>query len=131
MGAIAAQIRPEERRALVLACLCNFVLLASYYVLRPVRDTMATVIGTARLQELFIATFLGTLLASPIYAALASRVSLKRLLPGVFWFWLSNVLLFSALLGWAPVRETTLHVTCLSWRLSGHRLSGCKRIEIG
>jgi ATP:ADP antiporter, AAA family len=93
----AAHIPPEERRALVLACLCNFVLLASYYILRPVRDTMATVIGTARLQELFSATFIGTLLAAPIYAALAARIKLRHLLPGVFWFWLLNVLLFALL----------------------------------
>ncbi|HEY6453374.1 MAG TPA: MFS transporter [Steroidobacteraceae bacterium] len=95
---MAAQIRPEERRALLLACLCYFLLLGSYYVLRPIRDTMATVLGSARLQDLFTATFIGTLIASPIYTALASRVALRRLLPGVFWFWLLNVLIFAALL---------------------------------
>jgi AAA family ATP:ADP antiporter len=100
--AAAAQIRPDERRALVLACLCNFTLLASYYILRPVRDTMATVIGTARLQELFSVTFIGTLLAAPIYAALAARIKLKHLLPGVFWFWLINVLLFALLFARMP-----------------------------
>jgi AAA family ATP:ADP antiporter len=100
--AIAANIRPEERRALLLACLCNLVLLASYYILRPVRDTMATVIGTARLQELFTVTFAVTLLAAPVYAALASRVRLERLLPGVFWFWLLNVLLFALLFAVMP-----------------------------
>ena len=98
----AAQIPPEERRALVLSCLCNFVLLASYYILRPVRDTMATVIGAGRLQELVTATFAGTLLAAPIYAALAAHIKLRHLLPGVFWFWLLNVLLFAALFARMP-----------------------------
>lgn len=87
---------------MLLACCCYFLLLASYYILRPVRDTMATVLGTARLQDLFTATFLGTLLASPIYAAVASRVRLQRLLPGVFWFWGCNVLVFAALFAYAP-----------------------------
>jgi AAA family ATP:ADP antiporter len=96
------QLGPAERRTLALACLCNFCLLASFYILRPVRDTMATVLGTGRLQELFTATFVGTLIASPLYAALTSRIRLQWLLPGASWFWLINVLLFAALLHAAP-----------------------------
>ena len=92
---VAGQVAPHERRAVLLAFMCNFVLLGSYYILRPVRDTVATVIGVGQLQNLFTATFIGTLLASPIYALLASRLRLTRLLPGVFWFWLVNVLLFA------------------------------------
>ena len=97
-----AQILPHERRAVLLAFTCNFMLLASYYILRPVRDTVATVFGTDQLQMLFTGTFIGTLIASPIYAWLAARVRLNRLLPGVFWFWVLNVLLFQALFKLAP-----------------------------
>jgi AAA family ATP:ADP antiporter len=100
--AVAAPVAPHERRAVLLAFLCNFALLGSYYILRPVRDTVATVIGTGQLQNLFTATFVGTLLASPIYALLASRLRLTRLLPGVFWFWLANVLLFQLWFEAAP-----------------------------
>jgi ATP:ADP antiporter, AAA family len=93
-----ARIEPGERTALALSTLCYFVLLGSYYILRPVRDTLATDFGPQQLQLLFTGTFVGCLCASPIYAALASRVPLKRLLPGVFWFWLLDVLVFAALL---------------------------------
>jgi AAA family ATP:ADP antiporter len=86
----------------VLACLCNIALFASFYILRPVRDTLATLIGTVGLQDLFAGTFVGTLIASPIYAALASRIRLEWLLPGVFAFWLLNALLFAGLLQRAP-----------------------------
>jgi ATP:ADP antiporter, AAA family len=99
---IAAQIRPGERRIVLLAGACYFLLLASFYILRPVRDTVATVLGTSRLQALFTATFIASLIASPIYAALASRVKLQRLLPGLFWFWLFNVLLFAWAFGRSP-----------------------------
>jgi AAA family ATP:ADP antiporter len=99
---VVAQVAPHERRAVVLAFTCNFVLLGSYYILRPIRDTVATVIGVGQLQNLFTATFLGTLLASPIYAMLAARIRLSWLLPGVFWFWLLNVLLFQLLFRQAP-----------------------------
>ena len=86
----------------MLSFICNFVLLGSYYILRPVRDTVATIFGSGQLQNLFTATFLGTLIASPVYAAVASRVKLKRLLPGVFWFWVFNILLFVVLFRAAP-----------------------------
>jgi AAA family ATP:ADP antiporter len=92
----------HERRAVFLAFACNFLLLASYYILRPVRDTVATVFGADQLQLLFTGTFIGTLIAAPIYAWLAARVRLNRLLPGVFWFWLANVLLFQVLFKIAP-----------------------------
>jgi ATP:ADP antiporter, AAA family len=97
-----AQVGPRERKAVALAFACNFALLGSYYILRPVRDTLATDFGPQQLQLLFTGTFIGSLVASPIYSALASRLSLRRLLPGVFWFWLLNVLLFQALLRFAP-----------------------------
>ena len=96
------QILPHERRAVLLAFACNFLLLASYYILKPVRDTVATVFGADQLQLLFTGTFVGTLIASPIYAWLTARVRLNRLLPGVFWFWLLNVLLFEVLFKLAP-----------------------------
>lgn len=95
-------VAPHERRAVALAFLCNFVLLGSYYILRPVRDTVATVVGVGRLQELFTATFVGTFAASAIYAALASRIRLTRLIPGTFWFWLGNVALFAVLFRFSP-----------------------------
>jgi AAA family ATP:ADP antiporter len=95
-------VAPHERKAVALAILCNFMLLGSYYILRPVRDTVATIFGVHQLQNLFTATFVGTLIASPIYAALASRLKLTRLLPGVFWFWLFNIVLFEVLFKLAP-----------------------------
>ena len=101
-SAAGVSVARHERRAVTLAFACNFVLLGSYYILRPLRDTVATIFGVGELQQLFTATFVGTLLGSALFAALASRIRLTRLLPGVFWFWLGNVLLFEALFGLAP-----------------------------
>jgi AAA family ATP:ADP antiporter len=97
-----AAVAPSERKAVALAFMCNFLLLGSYYILRPVRDTIATVVGVDQLQRLFTATFIGTFVASAIYSALASRIRLSRLLPGTFWFWLGNVLVFALLFSVSP-----------------------------
>jgi len=98
----STQVLPHERRVVLLAFACNFLLLASYYILKPVRDTVAADFGVDQLQLLFTGTFIATLIASPVYAWLAARVRLNRLLPGVFWFWLLNVLLFRWLFRTAP-----------------------------
>ena len=63
-----------ERHTVMLAFACNFVLLGSYYILRPVRDTVATMSAWNQLQQLFTATFFGTLVASAVFSALASRI---------------------------------------------------------
>src|SRR4051812_14447791 len=94
---IAVPVRASERLAASLAFLCNFVLLASYYILRPLRDTMATVFGVDQLQNLFTGTFVITLICAPLYAAAAARIRLTRFLPGIFWFLLVNILLFYTL----------------------------------
>ena len=101
LGALV-EIEPYESRAAGLAFLCNFVLLACYYILRPVRDTMATVFGVDQLQHLFTLTFIATLVCAPLFAALASKLKLTRLLPGIFWCWLFNVLIFYFLFKHAP-----------------------------
>lgn len=93
---------PHERRAVLLAFACHFVLFTAYYILKPVRDTLATVFGTERLPWAFTGTFVGTVLASLLYGWLAARLPLRRLLPGVFWFWLINVLLFEGLMQALP-----------------------------
>ena len=101
---LALCVQPEagEQRVMWLAFACNFVLLGDYYVLRPVRDALATLFDVTQLNYLFMATFLLVLLGAPLYAALTARFRLARLLPALFWFWLSNMLLFALLLRAAP-----------------------------
>jgi AAA family ATP:ADP antiporter len=89
-----ADVRPYEVRALVLAFLCNFMLMASYYLLRPVRDAMATVFGVDQLQNLFTGTLLLTLVCSPIFAWLTDTFKLSRLLPAVFAFLVIDIVAF-------------------------------------
>ncbi|HWM60508.1 MAG TPA: MFS transporter, partial [Rhizomicrobium sp.] len=91
---LTVAVEPRELKTVVLAFLFNFVLLGSYYILRPVRDTMATVFGVQALQDLFTGTFIITLILAPIFAWCAAKVKLARLLPGVFWILLINILIF-------------------------------------
>ncbi len=85
---------PHERKAAMLAFACNFVLLGSYYILRPVRDAMATVFGVEHLQDLFTGTLILTLVCAPIFAWCTDTFKLSRVLPGVFWFLIADLLIF-------------------------------------
>src|SRR5271156_2123992 len=77
-------IEPTERKAVVTSFAYFFFLMASYFILRPLRDTMGTVYGVAHLQELFTGTFLVSFIVAPIFAGFASRIRLATFLPWVY-----------------------------------------------
>ncbi len=81
-------VEPHEIRAVVLGFLYYFFLLGSYYILRPVRDAMATSYGAdpASLSQLWTGTFIGTLIFVPMFAFASNRVKLQTLLPWVYGF---------------------------------------------
>ena len=58
-----------------------FLLFASYFMLRPVRETFGIAGGVDNLQWLFLGTFLATLVVVPLYGALAARLPRRSLLP--------------------------------------------------
>jgi len=98
----ASKAQPHEVKAALVAFACNFILLASYYILRPLRDTMATVFGVGELQNLFTGTFVLTVLLAPIFAWCTANVRLSRFLPGVFWLLVVNLLFFYGLFRYLP-----------------------------
>jgi ATP:ADP antiporter, AAA family len=99
---MVGQVEPAERRAVLLGFMGYLLLLTTAYLLRPLRDTMATVFGVEQLQLLFTATFVSTLVFSPLFAWLTTRVRLSSLLPGVFAALALSVLAFYLLFLAAP-----------------------------
>src|SRR6185437_17116225 len=79
-------VRPAETKAVLVSFVYFFFLMASYFILRPLRDTMGTVYGVAHLQELFTGTFVLSFVAAPVFAGLASRIPLSKFLPWVYGF---------------------------------------------
>ncbi|TMI16203.1 MAG: MFS transporter [Betaproteobacteria bacterium] len=86
---------PHELSALAWAFAYFFLLLCSYYLLRPVRDALAVEAGTEKLQWLFTGTFAAMLALVPAFGWLCARLSRARLLPVVYAFFALNLLLFS------------------------------------
>jgi ATP:ADP antiporter, AAA family len=92
-----ADVEPHEAKAVVISFAYFFFLLASYFILRPLRDTMGTVYGVAHLQELFTGTFLLSFVVAPVFGGLASRMRLAVFLPWVYGFVAITMLLFYVL----------------------------------
>lgn len=77
-------IRPNERRPLLLAFLAAFLMFTGYMMLRPVRETMGVTAGVRALPALFWATFVVTLLMQPLYGWALSQFSRRLVLPGIY-----------------------------------------------
>ena len=75
-----------------------FCLLASYYVLRPLRDEMGIAGGVRNLHWLFTATFVVMLAAVPLFGAVVARLPRQRFVPLVYHFFVLNIALFWLLL---------------------------------
>jgi AAA family ATP:ADP antiporter len=91
-------VRPGEVRALLWSFAYFFCLLASYYILRPLRDEMGVAGGVKNLQWLFSATFVTMLAAVPCYGALVARLPRRRFIPIVYHFFVANLAIFWLLL---------------------------------
>ena len=96
-GTAAAKLTGVERHewpALVLAFAYFFFVLASYYVLRPVREQLSAAAGTQALPLFYASTFVVTLVMTPIYGWLVARFPRKRFVPVVYVFFILNLLAF-------------------------------------
>ena len=74
----------KERMAILFAFGWFFCILASYSMVRPVRETMGTVVGEGELKWLFLAGFLAMCAIVPLYAILVQRVSHRSIARVVF-----------------------------------------------
>jgi ATP:ADP antiporter, AAA family len=90
----AVDVRPNEVRALVTSFGFFFLLLSSYFVLRPIRDAVAAASGVSKLPLLFVGTLTVTLLFNPLFSGLVVRFPIRRVIPISYHFFVANLLAF-------------------------------------
>ena len=90
-------LRPEERAKVIWATSYFFLLLASYFVLRPIRDELGVAFGAANMQWLFTGTFLGMLLIVPVFGYVTKKFRLAVVLRYSYLFFIGNIVLFFVL----------------------------------
>ncbi len=91
------EVKPEEVRATLWSCAYFFCLLASYYILRPIRDQAGLAGGVRNLPWLFTGTMIAMLVVNPPFAALVARMPRSRFVPLTYRFFILNLLIFYGL----------------------------------
>ena len=94
-----------EGRAVSLAFVFHFVVLASYYVLRPIRDEIGAAGGLESLSWLFTATLAAMLLANVLFGAVAARLPRRRFIPLAYRFFAATLAAF-----WLAMRSASPEV---------------------
>ena len=75
-----ARIEPRESAAVIAAFFLFFFVLGSYFAVRPVRETVATLIGRERVADLWLYTALFSVAIVPLWGWLVARVRRSLLL---------------------------------------------------
>ncbi len=91
-------VRPNELRALGLACLFNFTILGSYYVIRPIRDDIAAAGSLESLSWMFTGTLVAMLIANTLFSAIVAKMSRRRFIPIAYRFFIANLIIFFVLM---------------------------------
>jgi AAA family ATP:ADP antiporter len=74
-------VRPDEVRAVVLSFVFFFFALSAWFVLRPMRDTVAASIGSTALSVLWIGTLGTMLVANAVFSAVVVRLPPRKIIP--------------------------------------------------
>ncbi|MBC7897189.1 MAG: MFS transporter [Cytophagaceae bacterium] len=91
-------VRPEEVRAMLLACAYFFCVLSSYYIIRPLREEMGVAGGVRNIPWLFTGTLVAMLAVHPPFAALVARLPRRRFISYANRFFIANLGVFFVVL---------------------------------
>jgi len=90
-----SKIEPNELRASFASFGFVFILMASYYILKPVRDAMASDWSDAEVATLWTINFFLTFIVTFLYGAALSLTRLKVVVPGVYAFFALTFIVFA------------------------------------
>ncbi len=79
-----APIEPREVPAVVAAFCLFFCVFAGYFAVRPVRETIGTVLGKERVADLWVVTWIASLAIIPLYGYLVGKFRRSVFLPWIY-----------------------------------------------
>src|SRR6266550_2322132 len=95
-------VRPNELRALLLGFFFHFLILTGYYIMRPIRDSIAAGNRIETLPWMFTATLVAMLIANALFAAIVARMPRRKFIPLAYGFFIFNLALFFVLMRTCP-----------------------------
>jgi len=72
----------------------NFVVLGSYYVIKPIRDDIGANNGVEKLSWMFTGTMVAVIVANTLFSTIVARMSRRRFIPIAYRFFIVNLALF-------------------------------------
>jgi AAA family ATP:ADP antiporter len=98
-------VKPNELRALWLGFFFHFLILAGYYITKPIRDSIGAGTSMDTLPWMFTATLVVMLVANAAYAAIVARMSRRRFIPLAYGFFIFVFVLFFLAMRSRPAAE--------------------------
>jgi AAA family ATP:ADP antiporter len=89
-----SKIEPDEFKATAASFLLVLILMAAYYILRPVRDAMASDWTDAEVSLLWTINFFFSFAVVALYGVSASRMPVRKLVPTVYGFFATTFVVF-------------------------------------
>ncbi len=111
----SVDLREGEGAALGWSFAYYFLLLCSYYILRPIRDEMGIAGGVDNLAWLFTGTLAGMLLIHPVFTTLVKSLPRRRFVPLTYRFFITNLVVFFALFQLVPENSVWIGRVFFIW----------------
>ncbi|MBX2846968.1 MAG: MFS transporter [Acidiferrobacterales bacterium] len=90
----STNIQDNEVRAAIASFLFIFVLMAGYFLLRPVRDAMASDWSDAEVSWLWTLNFFISTVIVFVYGFAVTRLNFKKLVPSIYLFFVASFVVF-------------------------------------
>ena len=79
-----APIRPAETAAVVASFFLFFFMWSGYFAVRPVRETIGTLIGRDQLADVWVITWIVSLVLIPVYGVVVAHIRRRVFLPWIY-----------------------------------------------
>jgi ATP:ADP antiporter, AAA family len=79
-------VERHELPSVVTAFFLFFCVLGGYFAVRPVRETVGTILGRDRVANLWLATWIASLAIVPLYGAVVAKIRRSIFLPLIYGF---------------------------------------------
>ncbi len=79
-----AEIKTHELQSVVTAFLLFFCVMGGYFAVRPVRETVGTILGADRVSDLFVVTWIVSIGVVPLYGWACTKFRRTAFLPWIY-----------------------------------------------
>lgn len=90
----AIQVESNEIKATALSFLFVFILMSAYFILRPIRDALASDWSDAEVSTLWTMTFFFSTAIVAVWGIAVARFDFKKLVPGLYVFFSASFIIF-------------------------------------